>query len=206
MIHKAFQVTNDPLKLSQLSIDELHNQTKEAVARERDALVKVLHHLREVERRKLFSIYKRQSLFDYCVSELGYSEGAASRRIQAMRFIHEIPEVEEKVASGKLSLTNIAQAQSFFREVKKQKTQATLTSQQIETIDKLKVLKCLESKSSRQGQQYLCTLDRSAAKIKESTREVAPDLTQVTFNMDAELKNLLQNVRTLLGPKAARAN
>ncbi len=51
--------------------------------------------------------------------ELGYSNGAASRRISAMRMVKELPEVEKKIESGALNLCNISRAQTFFREVKR---------------------------------------------------------------------------------------
>ncbi|MCB9026576.1 MAG: hypothetical protein H6625_09690 [Bdellovibrionaceae bacterium] len=60
-----------------------------------------------------------QSLFEYTVKELKYSEGQAGRRIQAMRLLKEIPEIEKKIESVALSLTSISQAKAFFREVKK---------------------------------------------------------------------------------------
>jgi len=90
--------------------NELLSQIKAYVQSERDVLVKILHHLREIERRRLFCDLGYRSLFDYAVSELRYSEGQASRRIQAMRLIKDIPEVEAKIATGELSLSNVHQA------------------------------------------------------------------------------------------------
>ena len=107
------------MNLKSFKDKELLSQIKQLVKNEREVLTKILHHLREVERRKLFSDLGYQSLFEYTVKELKYSEGQAGRRIQAMRLIKEIPEVEKKIASGKLSLSNISQAQSYFREARK---------------------------------------------------------------------------------------
>ncbi len=105
--------------LSSLKDQDLLRQTKELVKRERQLLTQVLHHLREVERRKLFSDLGYPSLFEYAVQELKYSEGQAGRRIQAMRLLKELPDLESKIESGALSLSNICQAQSFFREKEK---------------------------------------------------------------------------------------
>lgn len=103
------------MNLTHLKDQELLTRTKQLVQQERLLLTQVLHHLREVERRKLFCDLGYQSLFEYAIKELHYSEGQAGRRIQAMRLIKELPEVEEKIKTGALSLSNIAQAQSYFK-------------------------------------------------------------------------------------------
>ncbi|NCN42230.1 hypothetical protein GW916_13385 [bacterium] len=103
------------MNLKILKDGELLKQTKELVRNERQLLTQILQHLREVERRKLFSELGYQSLFEYAVKELNYSEGQAGRRIQAMRLLKELPQLESKIASGTLSLSNISQAQIYFR-------------------------------------------------------------------------------------------
>ncbi|MCB9025291.1 MAG: HNH endonuclease [Bdellovibrionaceae bacterium] len=105
--------------LKYLKDHELLDRTQSLVKKERYLLTQVLHHLREVERRKLFSELGYQSLFEYAVKKLKYSEGQAGRRIQAMRLIKELPELEVKIKTGALSLTNISQAQAYFREVRR---------------------------------------------------------------------------------------
>ncbi len=67
-----------------LSDDVLVDKLRELVGTERRILSQILLHLREVENRRLYSRRGYSSLFKYCVEELGYSESAAGRRIQAM--------------------------------------------------------------------------------------------------------------------------
>ncbi|MEI6398935.1 MAG: hypothetical protein WCO71_09210, partial [Pseudomonadota bacterium] len=81
----------------------------------------ILHHLREIERRRLFVDLSYNSLFDYAVGELKYSEGQAGRRIAAMRLLKDLPadaaaRIETKITTGALSLSNVQQARSFFRD------------------------------------------------------------------------------------------
>ncbi|MBS1984554.1 MAG: hypothetical protein JST16_10310, partial [Bdellovibrionales bacterium] len=64
-----------------LKDSELLSATKALAQKERAVTMKVLRHLQEIERRKLYA-FRFTSLFDYAVRELGYSEAAASRRIQ----------------------------------------------------------------------------------------------------------------------------
>ena len=96
------------MNLKHLRDQELLANTEELVQTERSTLTKILHHLREIERRRLYSDKGCASLFEYTVKFLHYSEGQAGRRIQAMRLIKEIPEIGCKIESGALSLSNIS--------------------------------------------------------------------------------------------------
>jgi len=62
------------MQLRHLSDEALDQATLGLAKREREILTEVLHHLREIERRRLYSALKYQSLFDYAQRRLGYSE------------------------------------------------------------------------------------------------------------------------------------
>ena len=104
------------VEIKHLSDQELLSQTKVLVQKERDIHIQVLHHLKEIESRKLYFSQGFSSLFDYAVKELGYSEGAAYRRIKAMRLCRDIPETEARLQSGRLSLSSACQLQNFFEK------------------------------------------------------------------------------------------
>ena len=74
------------------------------------------YHLREINSRKLYFEMGFSSLFDYAVRELGYSEGAAYRRIKAMKLCQDLPETENQLQSGNLSLSAASQLQVFFEK------------------------------------------------------------------------------------------
>lgn len=90
------------MNLRNVSDQVLLEKTENLVKQERELLTQVLHHLREIESRRLFSSLGFKSLFDYAVKKLGYSADQAARRISAMRLLKEIPELEEKIESGAL--------------------------------------------------------------------------------------------------------
>ena len=127
------------MNLKHLTDSELIKDLKLLVLEERKCSAKILHHLKEMDRRRLFVEQGYGSLFDYAVHHLGYSSSAAYRRIQAARMLHEIPEIELKLTSGNLNLTHIADATVFFRENKIQ-----------DTNYKKEVLKQLESLSKKE--------------------------------------------------------
>ena len=92
------------MNLKHLTDSTLLKDTKFLASREREITVQILHHIKEIDRRKLYSDLKYSSIYEYCKKELCYSEGSAHRRIHAARMLKEMPEIEEKIESGALSL------------------------------------------------------------------------------------------------------
>ena len=179
------------MNLNKLKDRELLTHTKLLAQKERSNLTQILFHLSEVERRRLYSDLGYQSLFYYAVGELKYSEGQAGRRLQAMRLMKEFPEIAAKVESGCLNLSNISQAQSYFRKVK------------VSAQEKRQVLASLENRSSREGQVELLKLQPVGALPRERERRLTESHSEVSFVVSDELKEKLETVRSLLGSRGA---
>lgn len=186
------------MELKKLNDQELLNRTKQLVQIERKVLTRILHHLLEVYRRKLFCDLGYKSLFEYAVKELSYSEGQAGRRIQAMRALKEFPQIEKKIEDGKLSLSNISQAQSYFREAQKTQSEKEMTSE-----EKLKIFASLENKSAREGQKELLKLQPDQPLPKERERMISETHTEVSFILTEDVRNQLEEVRSLIGLKGS---
>ena len=92
-------------EVKNLNNQQLLSQTKLLVQKERNIHIQVLRHLGEIDSRKLYLEQGFSSLFDYTVKELGYSEGAAYRRIKAMKLCRDLPDTENRLQSGRLSLS-----------------------------------------------------------------------------------------------------
>src|SRR4051794_13345363 len=120
-----------------LSNDELLKQTQIKASEERILTAEVLKLLAEINRRKLFCACGFSSLFSFCVEFLGYSEASAQRRVASVQLLSEIPAIEDKIKDGSLTLSNVSQAQSFFRNEAK-------NDHALSTQDKKAVLKQLE--------------------------------------------------------------
>ena len=111
-------------EIKKLSNQQLLSRTKFLVQKERNTHIQILHHLDEIDSRKLYLELGFSSLFDYAIKELGYSEGAAYRRIKAMKLCRDLPDTESRLQSGKLSLSSACQLQAFFeKQAKKIKTE-----------------------------------------------------------------------------------
>ncbi len=147
------------MNLKILSDESLLSRTKQIAHQEREILTSMLHHLRENERRRLFSKLKYPSLFEYTVRELKYSESQAIRRISAMRLMKEIPELEPKIESGELSLTNLNLAQSLFSKERKE-------GRPLDVAQKIEILARLENQTTRGAEKVVCAISPSMKKAK----------------------------------------
>ena len=93
---------------------------KNLVAEERRITAELLQLLLRIEDQKLYAERGFSSLFELCVKELGYSEGAAYRRVSAMRLLRREESCAERIASGELSLSAAAKVETVFRQARKQ--------------------------------------------------------------------------------------
>jgi hypothetical protein len=150
--------------LSHLSDSELLVSTQNLVQEERRLTTEVLWHIREVEKRRLFASRGYSSLFEYVVHELGYSEAAASRRINSMRLLKEIPQIEESLKSGSLNLSTVSAVRSFVS--KEQKNEGKIYSSEA----KLELLQSLENKSRRECEKILMGISPESALPQERER------------------------------------
>ncbi len=175
------------MNLKNLSARELHEKLLGLVGDERRLALIVLGHLREVEARRLYAERGHSSLFDYCVSELKYSEAAAMRRISAMRALKVLPELKEQVESGELKVTQLAALQSFVRmEAKAGKTYSVPETRAL--------FQAACGKSTRETEKLLAEKNPEYLN-REKVRVVNATQTQLSFTADDALMQEIQAVR-----------
>jgi hypothetical protein len=174
----------------------LVQDTEHLVRQERELLTSVLHHLREIERRRLFSSLGFKSLFDFAVRHLGYPEDQAYRRISAMRLLKEIPEIEEKIASGEISLTHIGLAQSLFKQEMK------IQNREMSHDQKLAVFEEIASKPVREAERLTLAMSSSPAAAKpDRINQVSENHIELTFIASDELRKKIERLKGLLAHK-----
>ena len=93
---------------------------KSLVADERRVGVEILELLAECERRKAYAELGCDGLFSFCVKVLGFTEAQSYQRIQAMRAMRVTPELKEKIESGVMSVSTVAQVQGVIRKERAQ--------------------------------------------------------------------------------------
>ena len=109
-----------------------------------------------------------------------------------MRLLKQVPEAEEKIKSGDLSLSVMAQAQKFFRQEKK-------LGHEVAPEKKKEVVASLEGKSLRESEKTLLALSQQPERHRpETVRPVTPELSEVKFLANEELLKDLEQLKGLL--------
>jgi hypothetical protein len=93
--------------LSHVSDAALAHDLATAAAHDRASTAVLLAHIAEFDARKLYLPAAHPSMYSYCVGELGLSEDAAYKRIQAARAAREFPAIFPAVAEGRLHLAGV---------------------------------------------------------------------------------------------------
>jgi hypothetical protein len=154
------------MKLNYLTDNSLLQDTLSLAHKEREIMTKVLWHLREIDKRKLYVEQGCGSLFEYCVKVLKYSEAQASRRVTASRLLQDVPEVAQKIEEGQLKLSQLNQLKYFFQD-----EHITGKNEKIQVIEKI------EGRSSRDTDRILHELKKEKTPrnvfivVREDTKE-----------------------------------
>ena len=177
------------MNLKILTDECLLSETKALVQRERELLTNILHHLREIERRRLYQGHT--SLYNYVTAVLRYSEDAAYRRISAMRLLRELPDLEVHIEAGHLNLSHVGLAQSLFNREKK-------LGQPLSPDTKLEVLAEMAGRSTREAERVAQKYSSEEPKTRESVRAIADDRNILTLEVTDDVLKDLEKLRGLL--------
>jgi hypothetical protein len=175
--------------LKTISNDQLIFATQNLVASERATLTEILHHLIEIEDRRLYLQEGYGSMFQYAIESLHYSEAQAFRRIAAMRLLREIPEIEKPLQEGTLKLTQLTQAREYFKSGSKK-------SQPLSKTEKLNVLASLENKTTRESERIFAALDPEKVPI-DKERPIHENQTEIRFVASETLMQKLKQFKQL---------
>ncbi len=167
-----------------------------AVAEERQSQLRVLYLLREVECDGHYLEMGYPSLFEFATQSLGYSAGAAHRRIQSMRLLKTLPEMASKIEDGGLSLCVAAKTQSFFRsEDQKRKSEG---SAKLSAQAKQEIAHSMLGASMRECEKKLAEISPASALPAEKTRELSLGKALIQFTAAQELLEKLEKLKGLL--------
>lgn len=172
------------MNLKHVSDKTLLKDLKMIVANERVFLTKILHHLLEIDERKLYSDLKYASLFEYAVRDLGYSEASASRRIQAARLLKQVPSIERRIES------NLANAQRMFNE-----------NNVRDPEEKKIIIKKLENKTTRECEKELLSMLPTKPLPPETIKPITQEYNQLKINISETTLRLLTEAKNLMGQK-----
>jgi hypothetical protein len=180
------------MNLKSVSESKLREDTGQLVTEERRIGLEVLHHLKEIDQRKLFAKWGYSSLYQYCQIELKYAGGSAHRRISSMKLLREVPDFESKLKDGTVNATTLSQVHGFLVQEKRQ------LGKTYSVEKKTELLKQIEDKSEKQTERLLATLSPQLAK-PEMQRAMNSEETEIRFTADKALMEKLGRLKNLMG-------
>lgn len=177
-----------------LSNDNLIIAVRSLVKDERRIIRKILDHINEVSRRRLYADLGFSSIFDWLVKDLGYSESAAYRRMQAARVLQAVPDLACKLESGELGLTVLSKVQTFIRADEKR------TGAKMSAEEKSDILAKVESCSGREAEYRLAQhFPEVAASVpNEKVRAIGENQVSVQVTFTREQFDKLKRIQELL--------
>jgi len=180
------------MNIKSLTDEELWNVSIKETEVERNSTLRVIAFVEEINFRRLHLKRGYSSLHQYLVKVLKYSDGCASRRINAMRLVQELPETRKSIENGSLNLTTASQIQLVI-EKKKSKNEPLAKNEKIDLFLKL------EGKSSREVERTIAEICPEVIKRTESQRYVGNNKVQKTLIISEELHEKIEKLKSLKG-------
>lgn len=174
------------MQLTTLSDSRLLSQIKTYVSKERKLTTIIVEHLEEIERRKLYCDFGYNSLFQYCMKELAYSEDQACRRINAMRTSKTLPEVKKKLDNGTITLTTLNILSSASNELCLSKTEKSQLLDDFSGKSKRECLKKVDEWREFKGQ----TISKKSPVIRADQEGTSRLTISLDHNTVDQLKSL----------------
>ncbi|MGE3974969.1 MAG: HNH endonuclease [Bdellovibrionales bacterium] len=173
---------------------ELLTLIKSKVQTERNLTLEIIEILQEIRDRRLHLQRGYSSLHEFCVKELKYSDGAAYRRIKAMKLVEDIPEALKSIESGSLSLTTASQLQNVFESKEK-------TAKPLSLDEKTELFERVQNQSRQEVERTIARLCPEIVKTPEKVRPMNDTQVKVELVLDIELYAKLEKIKHLTSHK-----
>lgn len=163
---------------------ELLSNFEKLVTDERRITKAVLEHIAEIESRKAYLDLGYEGMYAYLTKGLGYSEGAAYRRLQSARVLRSKPEIAIKIESGSLNLMQLTEVAKICRNSGKE-----ISSD---------ILNKLESKSKSATEQILAEAFNLKPQIATNTKTQKDHSVRLEITFSKEQFEELLKAKSLL--------
>ena len=126
-----------------LTHEEIRDELARLIKVERLNTNKFLAMLKKAEDERSFVKFDYVSLYDWLVRFFNYPSPSAMRRIEAVRLMRAVPNVQERLEDGALNLTTLNKAQQVI------KAQEKATGEKISAETKTEAIKEIENLSTK---------------------------------------------------------
>lgn len=171
--------------------EQLLTQTRRHAKEYLSATRRVLDDIYEVDKRKLWAAIGFGSLFEYLQKDLGFCNATADRKLKAVRMMRSVPEVADRIESGAVTLTAVANLQRAIEQEERR------SKMKIEQPRKLDLLARIEKQSTPQVERLLAIEFPELPKKQESLRAITDKLSRLSIVLTDDQIQKLNKVRDL---------
>lgn len=186
------QLKKFEIKIQSLGDQDLVQTLQKLLEREKRVGDAILLALKEIRNRRIYAAMGYSSPFEMLVKHFHLSESSSYTRLQALKLMDTIPEIQADLASGDLSLSNAALVQGFIQRSEKE------NDQPLTLEEKKEVVELVKKKSSRDAKAELAKKDPVVALPPQKEKPLALNHTQLQITVDAKTMETLGEVKNLL--------
>lgn len=172
--------------------EEIKEKLTQLVATERRITNEILDLICAAMEKRSFLEFGFPNIFLWLTEGLGYSAGAAHRRIEAARMIRSAPEVKEKLLNGDLNLTTVSKVQAAIR------AQSRIAP--VSKEDRSRALAAVEHKTLPETEKVLVELFPAAKSEihRERRTTVDENTTRLALNLPNEVLEKIARAKEVL--------
>jgi hypothetical protein len=152
----------------------------------------ILIHLIEMDNRKVYAKRGFSNLYQMLVRHYKQSEGAANRRLQAMRLLRDVPAARESLLSGEVNLTTLSMTQIQIRH------EENLTGEKISMDRKAEIVSRIKNKTQREAEiELFKQLPETSTKPRNREQRISEHETRLSHNFPDHVLNKLKRLREI---------
>lgn len=173
---------------------ELDQEMGKQVAIEREASTKILRLIILAEGQKLCGELGYADIADWLIRGHKISERTAYRKIKAARLSQNVSGVLEKIETGRLSVTKVAQVQAAIQ------THEKFIGKKLTIENKSQLIDAVETLNGYETERTLVTFFPELAGEAKQTRTtvITPDISRLAINLPNETLDLIKRAKELL--------
>lgn len=197
MIEKVKEFENEILKLNDLDLLE---KLKHFFVKEKKIGDAILICLKEIKCRRLFNLLGYSSLFEMLVKYYSLSESGAVQRLNALKLIEAVPDAQDFLVNGIVSLNTLSEAQTHINKIEK------TTGIKMSLIEKSQLVEEIKDKSVRETRNLLAEKNPELNLPEDKERKITNQLTLVQMKLDQETMELLNELKNLVSHQIVDGN
>lgn len=179
------------MSLKKYADQELLDRMEKLVHTERKITHLILLHINEIEDRCLHLERGYDGIYSYLTQGLGFSDGAAYRRLQSARLLRQFPALAEKIEEGSLNLSQLTQVQKCLKE-------ASQRGVSVSSLEATQILKNLENKNGHETLRTLAKEFDLPIQCQQKTIPQKDNSIRLELTLSAEQFAELETAKSLL--------